>query len=86
MRRLSFFPQNVFMRTTLSNHPAGAVLRALFNIEVVMKLRARLLPWRHVAIILLACITVSAHAAEGRARAAIATAHPLATEAGYRIL
>jgi len=70
----------------LSNHPAGAVLRALFNIEVVMKLRARLLPWRHVAIILLACITVSAHAAEGRARAAIATAHPLATEAGYRIL
>jgi len=70
----------------LSNHPAGAVLRALFNIEAVMNISARLLPWRHVAIILLACITVSAHAAEGRARAAIATAHPLATEAGYRIL
>ncbi|HYK15757.1 MAG TPA: gamma-glutamyltransferase, partial [Burkholderiales bacterium] len=58
----------------------------MFNIEAVMKMRARLPQWRHVAILLLACVTVSANAAEGRARAAIATAHPLATEAGYRIL
>jgi gamma-glutamyltranspeptidase/glutathione hydrolase len=44
------------------------------------------LNWRHALTLVLVCATVSASAADVPARAAIASAHPLATEAGYRIL
>jgi gamma-glutamyltranspeptidase/glutathione hydrolase len=57
------------------------------GVDAALMRARRLSAWRRVAATLaFACITVSAAGADVTARAAIASAHPLATEAGYKIL
>jgi gamma-glutamyltranspeptidase/glutathione hydrolase len=70
----------------LAKYTAGALLRSLFGVEAADRAHVRVLNWRHALTLVLVCATVSASAADVPARAAIASAHPLATEAGYRIL
>lgn len=70
----------------MARQSAGTALRAWFGVEAVSRARARALNWRRVLILALACAAMSAGAADVPARAGIASAHPLATEAGYRIL
>ncbi len=76
----------VFTRTALLNPTTGASARALSNVGMASALRARVLRWQRVVALVLSLAALSAAAADVPARAAIATAHPLATEAGYRIL
>ncbi len=62
------------------------MLRSWLAVATAGRARARVAYWRRILTLVLVCATVSAGAADVPARAAIASAHPLATEAGYRIL
>ena len=66
----------------LSNSTSGVQSRASFSfVAALMRVR-----WAAAAMLALASVAVSATGADVPARAAIASAHPLATEAGYKIL
>lgn len=66
----------------LSNSAPSVQSRASFCLVAAL-MRVR---WATAAVLALACVAVSATGADVPARAAIASAHPLATEAGYKIL
>src|SRR5258706_823756 len=76
----------VFTRIILVKYRAGALLRSWLAVVTAGRARERVAYWRRILTLVLVCATVSAGAADVPARAAIASAHPLATEAGYRIL
>ncbi|MDB5808694.1 MAG: gamma-glutamyltransferase [Betaproteobacteria bacterium] len=55
-------------------------------IQALSGWHGRAYKWRRACTLVLTCIAFTAAAAELPSRAAIASAHPLATEAGYRVL
>ncbi|MCX7136319.1 MAG: gamma-glutamyltransferase [Proteobacteria bacterium] len=66
----------------MSNSTPGVQSRAAFSfVAALMPVR-----WATAAMLALASVAVSATGADVPARAAIASAHPLATEAGYKML
>src|SRR4051812_19934562 len=70
----------------LSNHPVGAARWATLRSGTASRGRDVCVFARGLFALISVCIAISANAATVPARAAIASAHPLATEAGYRIL
>src|SRR4051794_24049246 len=70
----------------LSNHPVGAVRWAILRSGTACRGRDAFVSVRRFFAFVAVSIALSANAATVPARAAIASAHPLATEAGYRIL
>jgi gamma-glutamyltranspeptidase/glutathione hydrolase len=72
-------------RRNLKNILVSLLHRPVAHVEFALT-RVLAAGWRTVAVFALACAPFIATGAELPSRAAIATAHPLATEAGYKVL